>query len=59
MIVAWLAAAGGRCIQQSDISTREVSVHLNSIESLNGGFLTVTLPTGPEVFAGLGGWAYY
>ena len=20
--------------------------------------LTVTLPTGPEVFAGLGGWAY-
>ncbi len=26
--------------------------------SLNGGFLTITLPTGPEVFAGLGGWAY-
>ena len=32
MIVAWLAAAGDRCIQQSGISIREVSVHSNSIE---------------------------
>ena len=58
MIVAWLAAAGDRCIQQSGISIREVSVHSNSIEEFEWWVLTVTLPTGPEVFAGLGGWAY-
>ena len=58
MIVAWLAAAGDRCIQQSGISIREVSVHSNSIEEFEWWVLTVTLPTGTEAFAGLGGWAY-
>ena len=58
MIVAWLTAAGDRCIQQSGISIREVSVHSNSIEEFEWWVLTVTLPTGPEVFAGLEGWAY-
>ncbi len=58
MIVAWLTAAGDRCIQQSGISIREVSVHLNLIEEFEWWVLTVTLPTGPEVFAGLEGWAY-
>jgi hypothetical protein len=58
VIVAWLAAAGDRCIQQSGISIREVSVHSNSIEEFEWWVLTVTLPTGPEAFAGLGGWAY-
>ena len=53
MIVAWLTAAGDRCIQQSGISIREVSVHSNSIEEVEWWVLTVTLPTGPEVFAGL------
>ncbi len=57
MIVAWLAAARGRCIQQSDISIEEVSVHSNSIEEFEWWVLT-TLPTGPEVFAGLGDWAF-
>ena len=60
VIVAWLAAAGGRCIQQSVTSIQEVSVHLNSIEEFEWWVLTLTLPTptGPKVFAGLGGWAY-
>ncbi len=58
MIVAWLAAAGDHCIQRSGISIQEVYVHSNSIEEFEWLFLTVSLPTGPEVFAGLGGWAY-
>jgi len=60
VIVAWLAVAGDRCIQQSGISIQEVSVHSNSIEEFEWWVLTVTLPTstGPDVFAGLGGWAY-
>ena len=58
MIVAWLASAGDRCIQQSGISIGEVPVHPNLIEEFEWWVLTVTLPTGPEVFAGLGGWAY-
>ena len=33
-------------------------MHSNSIEEFEWWVLTVTLPTGPEVFAGLGGWAY-
>jgi hypothetical protein len=45
---------------QSGISIQEVSVpvHSNSIEEFEWWFLTVTLPTGSEVFAELGGWAY-
>jgi hypothetical protein len=59
VIVAWLAVAGDRCIEQSGISIQEVSVHSNSIEEFEWWVLTVTLPTGgPEVFAGLRGWAY-
>ena len=53
-----LAAAGDHCIQQSGISIQEVYVHSNSIEEFEWWILTVTLPTGPKVFAGLGGWAH-
>jgi len=43
--VAWLAAAGDRCTQQSGISIQEVSVHSNLIEEFEWWALTVTLPT--------------
>ncbi len=33
-------------------------MHSNSIEKFEWWFKTLTLPTGPEVFSGLGGWAY-
>ncbi len=58
VIVPWLAVARDRCIQQSGISIQEVSVHLNSIEEFEWWVLTVTLPTWPELFAGLRGWTY-
>ena len=60
MIVAWLAAAGDRCIQQCGISIQEVLCTQTRLERVNGGFLTIALPTatGPNVCAGLGGWAY-
>jgi len=45
VIVAWLAAAGDHCIQQSGISIQEVSVHSNLIEEFEWWVLTVTLPT--------------
>jgi hypothetical protein len=45
VIVAWLAADGDRCIQQSGISIQEVSVHSNSIEEFEWWVSTVTLPT--------------
>jgi hypothetical protein len=43
VIVAWLAAAGDCCIQQSGISIQEVSVNSNSIEEFEWWVLTVTL----------------
>ena len=43
VIVAWLAAVRGCCIQQIGISIREVSVYLNSIEEFEWWVLTVTL----------------
>ena len=45
VIVAWLAAAGGCCIQQSGIINQEVSVHSNLIEEFEWWVFTVTLPT--------------
>ena len=33
-------------------------MHSNLIEEFELWVLTVTLPTGPELLAGLGGWAY-
>ena len=67
---SWMQSVGGQQVDQalsllkshmpSGISIQEVSVHLNSIEEFEWWVLTLTLPTptGPKVFAGLGGWAY-
>ena len=58
VIVAWLAAAGGRCIQQSDIITREVSVHLNSIEEFEWWVFDSNPSYRTRGFCWVGGWAY-
>ena len=38
VIIAWLAEAGGCCMQQRSNNIQEVSVHSNLIEELNDGF---------------------
>jgi hypothetical protein len=52
VIVAWLAAAGGRCIQQSGISIQEVSVHSNLIEEFEWWVLTIPFLQDPMYLLG-------
>jgi hypothetical protein len=53
VIVAWLARPETVAYSRVVSVSKRYLCTRTRLNSLNGGFLTVTLPTGPEVFAGL------